>query len=259
MLHKITIVLVNPSHPGNIGAVARAMKNMGLQNLALVQPKLFPHHEATARAAGADDLLSAAKVYSDLDQALQHCQQVYALSARERRLEWPNYYPKACAEKIVNQAKDNIEVALVLGRENSGLTNDELAKCHYHVIIPSNPVFPSLNLAAAVQVIAYELWQQASGHERTASNPMFTGVENDTLKSEDKKIMSRQLLVTGQQMQGFFEHLERTLFQLKVLSPEHPKLLMKRLRRLFNRAELDVVELNILRGILTAINKNLSS
>jgi tRNA (cytidine32/uridine32-2'-O)-methyltransferase len=235
MFEQIRIVLVNPSHPGNIGAVARAMKNMGLTRLFLVAPEAFPHPEATWRAVGADDVLNQAIVTADLPQALTGCEYVYAASARSRRLEWPGGDARQCAEQIAQQHSGQ-EVALVFGRESSGLTNEEFAHCHYHVYIPANEAFSSLNLAAAVQILAYELRMALLAHNANAPK------------------VPRQL-APNEQVQGFFDHLENTLVQIDFLNPSHPKRLMQRLQRLFNRSQMDETEVNILRGILTAVNK----
>lgn len=237
MLNHVRIVLVNPSHPGNIGAVARAMKNMGLSRLYLVAPEKFPHPEAIYRAVGAADVVEAAVVTADLPQALSGCEWVYATSARSRRLEWPEYDARESALRIM-QIQPSSEVALVFGRESSGLTNEELAHCHVHVHIPADPQFSSLNLAAAVQVFTYEL-RMAS----LAANP--------------EPSSESRTLAPNEQLTGFYTHLESTLVNLGYLDPSHPKLLMQRLHRLYNRAQLDSTEINILRGILTAVNKRL--
>lgn len=235
MFKNIRIVLVNPSHPGNMGATARAMKNMGFSRLILVAPETFPHPEAIYRAVGADDVLSQAIVVQDLPQALKGCEYVYATSARSRRLEWPSYNPRQCAERIAAQQSTH-DVALVFGRESSGLTNEEFAHCHGHVFIPTNEAFSSLNLAAAVQIITYEL--------RMAY-----------LKNTPISVQAPRQLALNEQVQGFYDHLQTTLTQIEFLNPKHPKRLMQRLQRLFNRAQMDATEVNILRGILTAINK----
>jgi tRNA (cytidine32/uridine32-2'-O)-methyltransferase len=237
ILENVRIILVNPSHPGNIGAVARAMKNMGLSRLFLVAPEAFPHPEAIYRAVGAADILTQATVTPDLPQALLGCEFVYAASARSRRLEWPGCDARQCANRIV-QNRSRQEVALVFGRESSGLTNEEIAHCHNHVYIPADEEFSSLNLAAAVQILAYELrmaWQAQVPEPAPAKIP-------------------RQL-APNEQIQGFYNHLETTLVQIEFLNPSHPKRLMQRLQRLFNRAQMDATEVNILRGILTAINR----
>ena len=229
------IVLVNTSHPGNIGATARAMKNMGLEQLCLVSPQHYPSAEATARASGADDLLARASCYASLDEALVDATLVIGASARCRTLPLPLLDPRACAELTMAQA-DRGRVAVVFGRERTGLSNDELDRCHYLVQIPSNPDYPSLNLAAAVQVIAYEL-RLAAG---TAA-----------LESQGERDYA-----SAGQLEQFYAHLEQTLIELEFLDPENPRQLMRRLRRLFGRARPDQNEINILRGILTAAAKS---
>ena len=236
MFDHVRIVLVNPSHPGNIGAVARAMKNMGFRRLYLVAPEAFPHPEALYRAVGADDVLAGAIVTADLPQALLGCEFVYATSARVRGLEWPQCDARQCALQVL-QTQTQQEIALVFGRESSGLTNAELAHCHMQVHIPTDEQFSSLNLAAAVQILTYEL--------RMAC---LTSAALATMKK------SREL-APNEQLRGFYNHLQATLIQLGFLNPIHPKKLMQRLQRLFNRAQMDHTEINILRGILTAINK----
>jgi TrmH family RNA methyltransferase len=237
MLSNIRIVLVNTSHPGNIGAVARAMKNMCLEDLALVQPQQFPHADATARASGADDVLARARVYDALDPALADCRLVFGASARPRSIAWPQVTPRQCADEASIAAASG-NVAIVFGREHSGLTNDELDRCHKLVTIPCNPDYSSLNIAAAVQVITYELLLAAGNIEAPQS-------------IEDRR------LVTGAEREGFFNHLEATLEQLEFIGKSNPRLVMRRLRRLYNRVEMDENELNILRGILTATQAKL--
>ena len=229
----IRIVLVGTTHPGNIGASARAMKTMGLDRLWLVDPVLHPSAEASARATGAADILHAATITESLEAALEGCRYIVGASARQRSLPWPLIGPRTCAEKIVTEAGQG-EVALVFGREQSGLSNDELKRCHALVRIPTNPEFSSLNLAMAVQLIAYEV-QMASG----------TGVR---LSSEREAPLAK-----SEQMESFYAHLERALVATDFLNPDNPRHLMQRLRRMFNRTEPDVNEINILRGILTAL------
>jgi tRNA (cytidine32/uridine32-2'-O)-methyltransferase len=229
----IRIVLVGTTHPGNIGASARAMKTMGLDRLWLVDPVLHPSAEASARATGAADILHAATITESLEAALEGCRYIVGASARQRSLPWPLVDPRTCAEKIVTEACQG-EVALVFGREQSGLSNDELKRCHALVRIPTNPEFSSLNLAMAVQLIAYEV-QMASG----------SGVR---LSSEREAPLAK-----SEQMEAFYAHLERALVATDFLNPDNPRHLMQRLRRMFNRTEPDVNEINILRGILTAL------
>lgn len=236
VLTRIQIVLVETSHPGNIGAAARAMKTMGLSKLILVAPKKFPHEEATFRAAGADDILKNTLVVSDLKQALQHCEWVIGTSVRFRKLSRPIYTPKTAAEKIYHTLDTNI--AIVFGRERTGLTNEELSLCHDQIFIPTDPDFSSLNVAAAVQIICYELRMQ-----------MLLG------KNIELKNYTQDPLATADDVAGFYEHLRKTLLDLHFLDVKQPKRLMERLQLLFNRAHLTVTELNILRGILKAVGK----
>ncbi|MBT4835734.1 MAG: RNA methyltransferase [Methylococcales bacterium] len=236
---NINIVLVEPSHPGNIGAVARAMKNMELSQLSLVKPKLFPHADATARASGADDILSKADIYQDLPSAIASAHVVFGASARSRRIQWPLLDVRECAEKIIEQVQLG-QVAIVFGREHSGLTNDELSLCQYLLRIPCNPDFSSLNLAAAVQVVSYEILMS-----QTQQKP----VTKETLDIEPAEIIKQE------EMDSFFQHLKQTLTEIGYLNPKQPKKLMLRLKRLYNRAIQDKSELNMLRGILSATHK----
>ncbi|MEH6577510.1 MAG: tRNA (cytosine(32)/uridine(32)-2'-O)-methyltransferase TrmJ [Amphritea sp.] len=243
MLKNIRIVLVNTTHPGNIGGVARAMKNMGLTDLCLVEPKLFPHKEADSRASGATDLLESAMVVADLDAALADCHLVVGTSARNRTIPWPLINPRELGA-ITAPLPEKTRVAIIFGREDRGLTNDELQRCHHHVHIPTNDAFSSLNIAAAVQVIAYEL-RMARLVTDTASEKPQWGTEWDVELAEVNEL------------ELMFEHLERTLIDIEFLDPEKPRQLMPRLRRLFMRAVPDKIEVNVLRGILTATQKRI--
>jgi len=235
----VRIVLVGTTHPGNIGAVARAMKNMGQSDLALVNPKHFPHEDATARASGATDVLDNAKVVSTLAEALVDCVYVAGASARPRTIGWPTMGPRDCAERMMLEMKKG-RVAAVFGPEKSGLNNDDLDLCHTLLTIPTNPDFSSLNLAMAVQVFTYEL--------RVASalngGPGFA---------------SEAPPATGEEMEHFYAHLEKVFEDVKFLDPDNPRYLMRRMRRLFIRARPDVNEVNILRGFLTAIERTRDS
>ncbi len=234
----IRIVLIETSHPGNIGAVARAMKNMCLDRLYLVRPKSFPHAEATSRASGADDLLAGAVVCDTLEEALQGCSAVYGASARLRTIRWPQVDARECAAMAVKGAAEG-EAAVLFGREHSGLTNAELEYCNYLVHIPSNPDYSSLNIAAAVQVICYEIMMAAGQRPH----------------SEVSKKAPADQPATAEEVERFYRHLEQTLIDIEFLDPDNPRQLMRRLRRLYNRTTLNNNEINILRGILTAINK----
>lgn len=237
MLSHCRIVLVNTSHPGNIGAAARAMKTMGLSRLYLVAPQRFPHVHANEMASGALDILGHAVVVNELDDAIADCGLIIGTSTRLRTIPWPLLSPRTCAEKIRTQI-DSTEIAILFGREQSGLTNEELHRCHYHLHIPSNPEYSSLNLAAAVQIIAYEL--------RIALSDAPIPVINDAP------------LATHHDLQRFYEHLERVMIATDFLNPTVPRQLMTRLYRLFSRTHLDRMELNILRGLLTSIEKKLN-
>ncbi len=232
---SIRIVLKGTSHPGNIGAVARAMKNMGLSDLRLVQPRHFPHEDATARASGAADILERAVVVDTLEDALTDCVYVAGASARSRTINWPSMGPRDCAERMIQESAHG-KVACVFGPEKTGLHNDDLDLCHTLLTIPTDPGFSSLNLAMAVQVLTYELRVASMLDE----GPVFD-VEAPP--------------ATGEQMEHFYEHLENVLRDIRFLDPENPRHLMRRLRRLFIRARPDQNEVNILRGMLTAIDQ----
>ena len=231
-MENIRVVLVETSHPGNIGAVARAMKNMCLTQLVLVNPRSFPSEEAIARASGADDLLEAAHVCQTLDEAVADCQLVIGASARLRTVSWPVLNPRESALKV-KQGAASAPVAVVFGREASGLTNAELERCNYLLHIPANKDYSSLNLAMAVQVFAYELMMLSSSNDDAAS-------------SEEHQP------VTASEMQGLFSHLEQMLGDIGFADPRKSDKLMRRLKRLLYRADPDADELKILRGIFSA-------
>jgi tRNA (cytidine32/uridine32-2'-O)-methyltransferase len=233
MLDKIRIVLINTSHPGNIGSAARAMKTMGLKNLYLVDPVSFPNRKADEMASNADDIVKNAVVVKTLDEAVADCTLIVGTSTRSRTIPWPLQTPR---EFATNTAANPEKIAILFGREQSGLTNEELHRCHYHIQIPSNPEYSSLNLASAVQVIAYELYVAS-------------------LQNVEEKTESDYPWSSAEQMEGFFEHLQTVLIELDFLKLEAPRQLMTRLRRLFLRSRLDTMEMNIMRGILTAIQK----
>lgn len=236
MLDQIRIVLVNTSHPGNMGSAARAMKTMGLTQLVLVDPQELPDDNATALAAGASDILANARIVPTLDDAIADCGLVIGTSARSRTLSWPMLDPREAGDKAVLEGMRH-PVALVFGRERTGLTNDELQKCHFHVAIPANPEYSSLNLAMAVQTLCYEVrmrWLQDQAPEPEEERVDYPSAE---------------------QLEGFYLHLEQTLQKTGFIAEDHPGHVMSKLRRLFNRARPEAVELNILRGILTSVQK----
>ena len=239
MLHNIRIVLVETSHTGNMGSTARAMKTMGLSNLYLVNPLVKPDSQAISLAAGASDVIGNATIVDTLDEALAGCSLVVGTSARSRTLPWPMLEPRECGEKSAKTA-ETAPVALVFGRERVGLTNEELQKCNYHVCIPANPEYSSLNLAMAVQIIAYEVrvahlaLQEAGKPQVEYEEPPYPLVDD---------------------LERFYQHLEQTLLQTGFIRQSHPGQVMSKLRRLFTRARPESQELNILRGILTSIDK----
>ena len=234
MLENVKIVLVNTTHPGNIGATARAMKTMGLERLVLVSPKRFPSAECTARAAGADDILARARVFSSLEEAVADCGLVFGTSARTRSIAWPEVTPETAAARIIDQI--GAGAAILFGRESSGLSNEQLELCHAMIRIPTNEDFSSLNIASAVQIICYEISKQHLARDET-----LTAGDNPESPA------------TAQQMEHLYEHLRQTLIDIDYLDPEKPRRLMRRIKRLFNRARPDSNEYNILRGILTAV------
>lgn len=234
----IRIVLVGTQHPGNIGSAARAMKTMGLSTLVLVAPEAqFPHPEATALAAGADDVLANAGVHEDLGSALADCRYVLGCTARSRTVRLEELAPREAASRLHATAADG-PVALLFGRERTGLSNEELQRCHAAVHIPADPRFSSLNLAAAVQVLAYEL--RMAGLARTP----------DDSRAEDAE-GSREPAATASDMEGLFEHLAETLRDIEFHKGRAPEKVMRRLRLLFLRAGLDQREVRVLRGIFS--------
>ncbi len=235
ILNNLHIVLVGTSHPGNIGGAARAMKNMGLSGLRLVRPARFPSAEATARASGADDVLAAAACHATLSAAVADCTLVLGTSARSRSLPWPTLDARAAARRAADAARHG-PVAIVFGCEQSGLSNEELAHCAAVVSIPADPVYSSLNLAAAVQILAYELRLAAGAPGVAASAP---DADSAPAPAAD--------------LERLYEHLEAVLVQVGFLDPSNPRHTMRRLRRLLGRAGPDRNEVAILRGILTAV------
>ncbi|MGB0893525.1 MAG: tRNA (cytosine(32)/uridine(32)-2'-O)-methyltransferase TrmJ [Parashewanella sp.] len=237
MLENIRVVLVGTSHPGNIGSVARAMKTMGLSNLYLAEPRVEPDGQSIALAAGASDILEHLTKVDSFDEAIADCSLVVATSARSRTLDWPILDPRSAGKKLASEAA-NSNVAIVFGRENHGLSNEELQKCNYHVVIPANPDYSSLNLAQAVQIVCYET--------RMAQLEQL----EEPLQSIDEDLYPSQ-----QNQERFFEHLERTLLSTNFIVKNHPGQVMIKLRRLFSKARIETQEMNILRGILTSIEK----
>jgi len=238
MLDKISVVLIGTSHPGNIGSAARAMKVMGLTNLVLVDPACEIDEKSIALAAGAADIVANAKIVKTLDEAVADCGLVIGSSARSRTLEWPQLDPRECGVRTINEAASH-PVAILFGRERTGLTNDELQKCHCHVYIPANPEYSSLNLAMAVQTVSYEVrmayleQQKFAGEQKVEEYPR------------------------AKELEMFYEHLEKVISGTNFINKKHPGMVMAKLRRLFTRARPEQQELNILRGILTSVERTL--
>ncbi len=240
MLNNVKVVLVGTSHSGNIGSAARAMKVMGLSNLVLVEPQCSVDEQTLALAAGAADIAQNAQVVSTLTEAVADCALVVGSSARSRTLEWPMLEPRECGQKFVEEGQ-SAPVALVFGRERTGLTNEELQTCHYHVCIPANPEYSSLNLAMAVQTLSYEVRMAYLEREQSQYEPQETAE-----------------YPRHKELELFFSHLEKVAQETQFISEEQPGKVMNKLRRLFNRARPESQELNILRGILTSIEKRIS-
>lgn len=237
LLSRIRIVLCRPSHPGNIGAAARAMKTMGLSRLCLVSPKQFPDPEADTRATGAVDLLQQAEICSNLQDALAGTVFVVALSARRRDLGPEIGEPREMVARLLSAAAEG-EVALVFGNETVGLSNDEIQLCHAAVSIPTNPDFSSLNLGSAVQVLCYEVRMAAFAGQPPLSDVLATPFASP--------------IATHAEVEGFYVHLESVMTTTGFFNPEQPGRLLPKLRRLFGRVRLERDEVNILRGVLAA-------
>ncbi|MGB8338569.1 MAG: RNA methyltransferase [Burkholderiales bacterium] len=235
-LDQIRVVLSHTSHPGNIGASARAMKTMGLSHLVLLNPKKFPHPDADDRATGAIDLLERAQVCAQIDEALQGCVLVAGVTARRRDLSHEMVSVREGAQQLAREARAN-PVALLFGTEMSGLSNAELDKCQLLITIPANQEFSSLNLASAVQIVAYEL-------------RMATALGNFVDVNDQEP-------ATFEQIENFYAHLEKVIVEINFLDPENPKRMMQRMRRIFARARLEKNEVDILRGVLTMIERKI--
>ena len=234
-MNHVRIVLVEPSHPGNIGAAARAMKTMGFTSLHLVRPARFPDPQADWRAAQAVDVVENATVVDALEDAIGDCTAVFGTSARARRIPWPSMDAATAAAQLAVDGAATAPAAILFGREASGLTNAELQRCQHHIVIPAHPGYPSLNLAMAVQVVCYELFKAAGG---TAP-----------------EVAPDRRLATVAAVDGFHAHLEATLRRIDFLKDSAPRQAMTRFRRLFARAALDETELGMLRGLLTHVDE----
>jgi tRNA (cytidine32/uridine32-2'-O)-methyltransferase len=238
-LDNIRIVLVNTQFPGNIGGIARAMKNMGLSHLYLVNPQCELNKESYIRATSATNILENAVIADTLSEVIADCRLVVGTSTRDRGMRLPLMKAREAGEKIASEARD-AQVALVFGQESCGLSGEDLLKCDVHGYIPANPEYSSLNLAAAVQTFCYEIFQASETEQTSPGNYVCHYPEN-------------------REMEYFYEHLEKVLRDIKFIIPQHPGQIMQRLKRLFKRARPDEKELNILRGILSAVERETKS
>ena len=238
LLNSVKVVLVGTTHPGNIGATARAMKNMGILDLALVEPKEFPSDVATFRSKAAKDILEKASVHRSLAEAISECELVVGTSARGRTVPWPVLNPREAAKEM-HKSSRNGKVAIVFGREDRGLTNEELGLCNFHVHIPSDPEYSSLNLSQAVQILAYEI--RLSYLQDQNVNKDYWDVD----------------LANNEQTERLINHMDELMQEVDFYDVENPRKLLVRVRRFFKRSKIDVMEANIFRGLFATIQKKL--
>ena len=237
---QVKIILIETSNSGNIGSTLRAMKTMGFGNLCLVNPKKFPSEEVTALAANASDLIDTVQVVNSLDEALDGCNLVVGTSSRDRKVPWPNESIISASPKIIAEADKDNTVAILFGREDRGLTNDELQRCNLHVRIPANEDYPVLNVAMSVQVICYQL------------------LIDKTLRSEGKKNIHWDVpLAEANHVNRLIKHFTEVAEKLEVFNKGNPRQIGARIKRLFTRIGLDEMEVNFMRGFLSAIEKKL--
>ncbi|MGD9698362.1 RNA methyltransferase [Acinetobacter sp.] len=248
-LSHVRIVMVNTTLPANIGSALRAMKTMGLSKLVLVEPKIYPHPDIDALAAGATDLIEQIEIVPTLQEAIKDCHLVFGTSARSRTIPWPLLDARPAAEKSLNAVvNDQQEIAIVFGREDRGLTNEELAMANYHVTIPVNSDYGVLNVAQAIQVICYEMRMAAMALTEQKKDPEATMHVTDEIDMQWD-----EPLVTHEQMEQFYPHIEKMLAEIEFMDPKNPRLLPLRLRRLFGRIQLDRMEYHLLRGIFSRV------
>ena len=237
----IKVVLVGTTHPGNIGAAARAIKTMGLSKLDLVCPKEFPSNEATYRSKAAKDILEKASIHETLFESVKGCEMVIGTSARNRKVPWPVLNPKNASKEINVAVKNNSKVAIVFGREDRGLTNEELGLCNLHIHIPTNEDYSSLNLAQAVQIVTYEI--------------RMNFLESESLKNDQEWDVE---LASAEQTERLIEHMDELMKEVEFYDTENPRKLLIRVRRFFKRSGIDVMETNIFRGLFSTIQKKLN-
>ena len=233
----INIVLVDTIHPGNIGSVARAIKTMGLKRLSLVNPRVFPSGDANALAGNATDILENATLYSSIQDAIKNSTFVYATSARDRSIQWPILNAEQASTEIVEQANSEKEISIIFGKEDRGLTNDELELANKLIEIPANPEYPVLNIAMSVQLILYEIFK-ASSNDRPREWRDYPEVNSE-------------------QLQRLIKHFIDTAIEIDVIDPENPKKIISRIKRMFTRLQPDEMEASFMRGFLSGIKKKL--
>ena len=233
----INIVLVDTIHPGNIGSVARAMKTMGLSRLSLVNPRIFPSDDAIALSGNATDVLNEAKIFTSIKDAIKESTFVYATSSRDRSIQWPITDAASAASDIVNEVNSNKEISIIFGKEDRGLTNDELEYANRLIGIPANPEYPVLNLAMSVQIISYEIFKASS----------------DGKLKEWRDYPE----VNSKQLQMLIDHFIETAIDIDVIDPDNPKKIISRIKRMFTRLQPDEMEASFMRGFLSGIKKKL--
>ena len=233
----INIVLVDTIHPGNIGSVARAMKTMGLSRLSLVNPRIFPSDDAIALSGNATDVLKNAKIYKNIREAIKDSTFVYATSSRDRSIQWPIKDAASAAKDIHAEVNNNKEISIIFGKEDRGLTNDELENANRLIEIPANPIYPVLNLAMSVQIISYEIFKASSD-----------------IKLKEWRDYPE---VNSEQLQMLIDHFIDTAVEIDVIDPDNPKKIISRIKRMFTRLQPDEMEASFMRGFLSGIKKKL--
>ena len=233
----INIVLVDTIHPGNIGSVARAMKTMGLSRLSLVNPRVFPSDDAIALSGNATDVLKNAKIYKNIREAIKDSTFVYATSSRDRSIQWPIKDAASAAKDIHAEVNNNKEISIIFGKEDRGLTNDELENANRLIEIPANPIYPVLNLAMSVQIISYEIFKASSD-----------------IKLKEWRDYPE---INSEQLQMLIDHFIDTAVEIDVIDPDNPKKIISRIKRMFTRLQPDEMEASFMRGFLSGIKKKL--
>ena len=233
----INIVLVDTIHPGNIGSVARAMKTMGLSRLSLVNPRVFPSDDAIALSGNATDVLKNAKIYKNIREAIKDSTFVYATSSRDRSIQWPIKDAASAAKDIHAEVNNNKEISIIFGKEDRGLTNDELENANRLIEIPANPKYPVLNLAMSVQIISYEIFKASSD-----------------IKLKEWRDYPE---INSEQLQMLIDHFIDTAVEIDVIDPDNPKKIISRIKRMFTRLQPDEMEASFMRGFLSGIKKKL--